>query len=250
MMHIDDFRVRDPFIVNENGQFYLLYADETGVQECAFSNFTHLSGPRPLIDPLADVGEIVAWASPQLAYGSFLTVTVTMSDGRCGVRIFACDEYLPGETVFQPYTELLTPPDWDCTDGRLFGSSLIFSRRSEKSSSIYAMPLTRDNRAPAGRPLWILPDGEAATLWFTKTDAPGLGMLYFRRGQACIASASSWTPVGPWMKMHLEIPVSGCHASLFENLDGSFMAAVSTSDGQMRFCYLEWQDDIFTLIPQ
>ena len=249
-MHIDDFRGRDPFLVNENGQYYLLYADENGVQECAFSRFTHLSRPRPLIAPPSDVGEIAAWASPRLAYGSFLTVTVTLSDGRRGVRVFACDEYIPGDTVFQPYAELLTPPDWDCTDGQIFAGHLIFTRRSPKSSSLYAVPLTDDFRRPAGKPMRILQDGENAVLWFTETYRPGMAMLYFSRGKARIASAASYTPACAWTKHPLSLSVSGCHAALFEDPDNNFMAAVRTSDGRMQFCYLEWQGDSFALIPQ
>lgn len=248
MIHKDRFRGRDPFIINENGQYYLLYADESGICECAFRDLTHLSAPRPLIDPTADVSDIAAWASPQLC-GGILSVTVTRHDGCCGIRLFSCGEYIPGYSTFRPLTGLLTLPEWNCTDGRLFAGHLVFTRRSAHSSSIYTVPLNRDF-LPADKPKRILPDAEAPSLWFTEAQQPGIGMLCFCRGKACIAHAASWTPDGAWMKRPLPIPVSGCHAALFEDSDGSFMAAVSTPDGQMQFCYLEWQGDEFALIPQ
>jgi len=244
--------LRDPFIVNEYGQYYLLYADENGIFERAVRDREHLSPPRPLISPHADVRDIAAWASPQI-YFSYLTVTVTTRDGRRGIRIFQCDcEYMPGVSVFFPLTDLITPPDWNCTDGRLFSGHLVFTRRSPKSSSIYTMPLSRDSRVSLGRPKRILPDGEAAVLWFTDTECrvPGIAMLYFSRGRACIASAASWRPDGAWTKRPLPIPVRGTHAALFDDPDGNLAAILSLPDGRLQLCWLVWQNENFSLIPQ
>jgi len=251
MIHINQLRARKS-IVMEGGAQYLLYADENGVWESRLQNLEYLSEPRPLLHPSVDVHSVAGWDAPRFSYNTLMVVCESAHDGRRGIRLFSADreEQLPGHAKYLPYSGILTPPDWDCTDGCLLGRDLIFTRRAKNSCSIYTVPLSSSCRECAGRPKRIVAGGEAPVLWYTYGYQPGVSMLYFRRGKACVAIADSWTPEGPWKTLDMPYPISGCYASLFISLDGSFMAAIGTPEGNMQFCYIEGRGESLVLFPQ
>ncbi|MBE6559675.1 MAG: hypothetical protein E7662_01010 [Ruminococcaceae bacterium] len=231
---------RAAHVIPDSGQYYLISADGSGVYEQVTRDFIHYSVPRPLIQA-ADAEGITGWSSPHLS-GDTLAVTVDTAEGRHGIRLFTTQEFMPGISRFRPEGGILTPPDWDCTDGKLFFDQLFFTRRSVSGRDIYRiLPGSRRD------PQLILPGGESPVLWL----APGerAAMLYFRQGKA--AAAAQFSPwVSAWTEIPLPIEIEGVSASLYEEPDGGLIAMITREDGGTQFCHLEWMDGGCALIPR
>ena len=231
-------------IICEGGQFYLLYADETGVYERSTRDFVHYSESRPLIRE-EDRAGITGWASPHMCWDR-LAVTVDTAEGRHGIRMFFTQEYMPGYSTFSAPSEVLTPLEWDCTDGILFSGFLYFTRHTDAGSEIWAQPLRSD--VPVGEPYRLF-EGEAPVLFWPIANFDPTAMLFFRNGRACLAKASSpYTPV--WEEIPQAVETEGVSAAVFEDMDGSFMARILREDGTAHFCYLEWAEEGGVLIPR
>ena len=234
-------------IVCEGGQFYLLYADETGVYERSTRDFVHYSESRPLIRE-ADRAGITGWASPHMCWDR-LAVTVDTVDGRHGIRVFFTQEYMPGYSTFSAPSDVLTPPGWDCTDGILFSGFLFFTRRTEAGAEIWVQPLRSD--VPMGDPYRLF-EGECPVLWHfacSEGFVEPTAMLFFRNGRACLSKAASpYSPV--WEEIPQAVETEGVSAAVFEDMDGSFMARILREDGTAHFCYLEWAEESGVLIPR
>ncbi len=237
---MNEFILCGAHVIPDSGQYYLISADGSGIYEQTTRDFIHYSAPRPLIQP-TDAEGITGWASPHLR-GDTLDVTVDTAEGRHGIRLFTTQEYMPGISRFYPLADILTPPDWDCTDGQLFLDQLFFTRRSASGRDIYRL-IPGSSKDPQ----LILPGGEAPALWFAPGKHPA--MLYFRQGKAA-AAAQLYPWSSAWTEIPLPIDVYGVHASLYEEPDGGLIAMITREDGGTQFCHLEWMDGGCALIPR
>ena len=170
---ITDFRVRDPFIVCENGKYYLITSNGRGVAARVSEDLTHFSEPLPIFTPPADFWADRDYSAPEVHRykGKWYLFLSLKSETRCrATQIFVADRFCPEEGMnFVPVSDSpATPAEWECLDGTLYEENgvpcIVFCHEwlQVGDGEICAMPLTADLSAPAGEPKLLLRASEAA----------------------------------------------------------------------------------------
>ncbi|MDR2053592.1 MAG: glycoside hydrolase family 43 protein [Treponema sp.] len=201
-MRISDIQIRDPFVVREDGRYYLfgstdkniwegkgigfdVYASVTGTGPEALTDF---EGPFPAFRPPEDFwSETNFWAPEVHRYrGScYMFATFkTREGGRRGTGILKSESGIKG-----PYAPWgldaggapgpVTPADWECLDGTFFVEEetpyMVFCRewRQVGDGQICAMPLTRDLRQASAAPRLLFRASEAPWAYELRGRPPG-----------------------------------------------------------------------------
>lgn len=171
--HKNDFRVRDPFIVCENGKYYLVHSCGRGVSVRISEDLEYFSDPVPVFTPPENFwADRDYWAPEIHRYkGKWYLFLSLKSEGRCrATQIFVADRFCPEEGMnFVPVSDSpATPAEWECLDGTLYEENgvpyIVFCHEwlQVGDGEICALPLTADLSQPAGAPKLLFRASEAA----------------------------------------------------------------------------------------
>lgn len=252
----EEIRIRDPFILPENGIYYMYGTTdlENGSLRArnTFSVYTstdleNFSEPKVVVDAakLGFWGTYDFWAPEVHKYnGRYYLFGSCKAEGmHRATQIFVCDtpdgDYVPLSDTAR------TPADWECLDGTLFVENdvpyMVFCHEwtQVKNGEIWAMPLSADLTHPVGEP----------TLLFRATDNPQVnghngnyvtdGPFLFRedgkirmiwsstyQGHYAVIEAWADSLFGPWTHGGSRYDFDGGHAMLFTGFDGKRMISL------------------------
>ncbi|MDR2807770.1 MAG: glycoside hydrolase family 43 protein, partial [Spirochaetaceae bacterium] len=263
-MNIKDIQIRDPFVVLEQGLYYLFGSTDKdiwksrGVGFDVYTNtgdLTEWDGPFAAFRPAADFwAEINFWAPEVYVYNGAYVMFATFKPktGRRGTAV------LKSESLLGPFTPWsdgpVTPCEWECLDGTLYIDSagnpfMVFCHEWQqvKDGEICAMPLSKDLRKAAGEPLLLFRASEAPWVrelagrdagnfvtdgpFVWRTDAGELVLLWSSFGEEgyCIglARSKSGTIAGPWEQSPEPLfAKDGGHGMLFRSKEGELYLTI------------------------
>ncbi len=170
--HKNSFRVRDPFILCENGKYYLVHSNGLGVAVRASEDLEYFTDPIPVFTPPENFwADRNYWAPEIHRYkGKWYLFLSLKSEDRCrATQIFVADRFCPEEGMnFVPVSEAPpTPAQWECLDGTLYEENgvpyIVFCHEwlQVGDGEICALPLTKDLSQPAGEPKLLFRASEA-----------------------------------------------------------------------------------------
>ena len=166
-MRLSEINVRDPFILTENGKYYLYgtrgptcWGKADGFDVYTGTDLANWEGPRECFhndgtfwaDRNYWAPEVHRWRGAYYMFASFKT------DGLCrGTAILRAER---PEGPFVPWSGgRVTPPDWECLDGTFYVSRdgrphMVFCHEWVQcgDGEVCALPLTEDLKGPAGEP--------------------------------------------------------------------------------------------------
>lgn len=169
-MHLTDINIRDPFVLPENGKYYMYgtrganFGRETGGFDVYVSeDLETWSDPVPCFDSAAfGLNREVNWAPEVHKYRGryYLFATFTRENGLRGTFALAADS---PEGPFRPHSDgQLTPEAWECLDGTLYVDRqgrpyLVFCHEHTQilNGTICYVPLTEDLRRADGEPVLL-----------------------------------------------------------------------------------------------
>jgi GH43 family beta-xylosidase len=171
-MHISDIQIRDPFVVLEDGTYYLFGSTDKDIWKGPAAGFdvyisegglTCFEGPFPAFRPPADFWSRTNFWAPEIhryngAY--YMFATFKPHEGRRGTAILKSESgitgpYLPWSLNAAGAPGPVTPVDWECLDGTFFVEQgepyMVFCHewRQTGDGQICAIPLTADLRQAA-----------------------------------------------------------------------------------------------------
>ena len=167
-MTLNDINIRDPFVLAENGIYYLYgtRAVRFGRNTGGFDVYTstdleHWSDPAPCFDSRAfGLDRCENWAPEVHKYRGkyYMFATFRQENGLRGTWALIADRL---EGPFRPHSGgALTPDGWECLDGTLYVSKtgapyLVFCHEHTQiiDGKICYIPLTEDLSAAAGAPV-------------------------------------------------------------------------------------------------
>jgi GH43 family beta-xylosidase len=189
-MHISEIQIRDPFVVLEDGVYYLFGSTDTDIWKGRGTGFdvyisrgdlANFDGPFPAFRPPADFwSETNFWAPEVHRYNDawYMFATFKPKEGRRGTAILKSEgdiqgPYVPWGKNAAGISGPVTPAGWESLDGTFFMEAgkpyLVFCHEWQQvgDGQICAMPLADDLQQAEGDP-----DGEAAPkLLFTASEA-------------------------------------------------------------------------------
>lgn len=253
-MKKEEIYVRDPFVLEENGTYYL-YGTRgicsngkcTGLDVYVSTDLENWSEPHEAFTRPADFwADEDFWAPEVHAYnGRYYMFVSFKAAGHCrATQILAADSPMG---PFLPHSDgPVTPADWECLDGTLYVSKkgtpyMVFCHEwvQIKDGEICAVELTADLKAPAGEPFVLLNASSCPGVvpvrgeeWYV-TDGPfmhrlengQLLMLWssFSEGGYCeiISYSDNGEIDGKWLhKKDMLFSSDGGHGMLFRTKEG------------------------------
>ena len=169
-MHLTDINIRDPFVLPEDGKYYMYgtrgenFGRQTGGFDVYVStDLTEWSGPEACFDSAAfGMNGGVNWAPEVHKYRGryYLFATFTGENGLRGTYALASER---PEGPFHPHSDgKLTPAEWECLDGTLYVDRqgrpfLVFCHEHTQilNGTVCYVPLTEDLRQACGEPRLI-----------------------------------------------------------------------------------------------
>ncbi|MDR2654604.1 MAG: glycoside hydrolase family 43 protein [Oscillospiraceae bacterium] len=262
-----DIQIRDPYVFEHGGCYYLYGSTDTDIwkadgvgfdvyiaEDAALAEF---DGPRPAFRPPEGFwSRKNFWAPEVYGYGGkfYMFATFLPVLGRRGTAVLRAESPLG---PFEPWSAgPVTPPEWECLDGTLYIEGgkpyMIFCHEWKDlgDGQICAIPLSEDLRSAAGEAKTLFSASEAP--WADPlpgrpgcyvTDGPNLYrsengallMLWssFHKGKYAIglASCADGRLSGPWRQA--EKPLysdDGGHGMLFKKSGGLFLAIHSPNN--------------------
>lgn len=290
MKNTNDIVSRDPFIlpVAETKTYYLYAAANMNRPDDRILGFDcfrsrdleHWEGPFPVFRPAKDFWATKDYWAPEVHHYQgryYLFATFKAPQRYRGTQILVADS---PQGPFTPLTDRpVTPADWECLDGTLFVDDagvpwIIFCQEwvQVNNGGMWAMPLTADLRAAAGRPVFLFnaseapwkrgsglpPDDMQKRFPVYVTDGPflyrapdrALLMLWSSVGTGgyTLGTARSASNLieGPWIQD--EDPLysgDGGHGMLFRTFDDRLMLALHSPNrgpSRARFFEIEYLD--------
>ena len=172
-----DIHLRDPFVLREEGRYYLygtrgatVWTEAEGFDCYTSDDLVTWDGPHEVFRRSSDFwADRSFWAPECFARGGayYLVATFGAADGRLEVHVLRADSPLGPFALWSEGP--VTPVDWTCLDGTLHFDRadapwLVFSRsfQQEGGGRMYAVELAQDLRSAKG---------EARSL-FRAADAP------------------------------------------------------------------------------
>lgn len=164
-MKTTDINIRDPFVLPDNGKYYLYgtrgagFGRKTGGFDVYVSDdLATWSDPVECFDSARyGMDREVNWAPEVHKYGDryYMFATFTQANGLRGTYSLIADR---PEGPFRPHSDgALTPDGWECLDGTLYVAKdgapyLVFCHEHTQivDGTVCYMPLTADLRAAAG----------------------------------------------------------------------------------------------------
>lgn len=180
-MKIDDINIRDPFVLEENGVYYLYgtRAKNFGKWVGGFDVYTskdleNWSNPVQCFDSNAyGLNREVNWAPEVHKYNGkyYMFATFTTENGRRGTYILKSES---PSGPFEPHSNgAVTPNDWECLDGTLYISQdnkpyLVFCHEHRQiiDGTICYDELSEDLTRCVGEPVTLF--GASSPFWADK----------------------------------------------------------------------------------
>ena len=177
MLRTEQINIRDPFVLNEGGQFYLYgtraatcWGAADGFDVYTGTDLETWEGPFPCF---RNDGSFWAdrnyWAPEVCRVGGafFMFASFKSETRRRGTAVLRAASPLG---PFLPWSDgPVTPQDWECLDGTLYFSRegrpyMVFCHEWVQAGDgeILAMPLSADLKAAAGEPFLLFRASEAA----------------------------------------------------------------------------------------
>ncbi len=179
MIKTADIVIRDPFVLNEGGKYYLYgtrsltcWGEADGFDAYVSSDLENWEGPVEIFHKTEDFPyDKNYWAPEVHKYnGSFYMFATfnTVAKNKKGTMILKADNPLG---PFKPHSEgKITPEEWNCLDGTFYLSPkgvpyMIFSHEWEDvfDGQICAVELAKDLTKPVGEPFTLFSASEAKT---------------------------------------------------------------------------------------
>lgn len=253
-MKISEIHLRDPFIMVENGQYYLYgsrgrtaWGEANGFDVFISKDLETWSDAIEVFHtPEGFWSDRHYWAPEVHKYkGKYYMFASFKSETACrGTQILIADK---PEGPFRVHSDgPVTPRDWECLDGTLYIEDgkpyMVFCHEwlQITDGTMCAIPLTDDLKAAAGDAVVLFRGSDPA--WMEKgqkryiTDGPFLyrtaeGKLLMLwssvtegRYVEAIAESESGTIAGPWKHQEkLLFEKDGGHGMIFRTLDGELM---------------------------
>lgn len=251
-MKNQEINIRDPFIVCENGTYYLYgtRAVDFGIGTGGFDVYTgtdleNWSQPQPVFDSEKyGMNRSCNWAPEVHRYGGryYMFTTFEQPNGNRGTYALVSDSLLG---PFTPHSErALTPEDWYSLDGTLWIEDgkpyLVFCHEHVQilDGTVCCVELSADLRAAVGEPTLLFHGSDAYGVPANAdgryvTDGPYLyrgasGALYmiwstcppdgYYQG---VCMSASGRVRGPWRQLPPLFTKDGGHGMLFRDLSGS-----------------------------
>lgn len=288
-MKLHEIHIRDPFILVEDGKYYMygsrgweLWELGTGLDAYVSEDLENWSAPTEVFRKPRDFwADRNFWAPEVHKYkGSYYMFVSFKSETRCrGTQILRAESPLG---PFLPHSDgPVTPAEWECLDGTFYVDPqgkpyIVFCHEwvQAKDGEICSIPLSEDLTTPIGaprvlfhasEPAWTDPVSWGELLGYV-TDGPFLyrtasGKLMilwasFRDGLYCQAMAYSdnGDVTGNWS--HAEEPLysaDGGHGMVFRTLEGQLKLTLhSPNDTPLErplFFDLEEENDTLRIKP-
>jgi beta-xylosidase len=266
-MRISDIQIRDPFVVFENGVYYMfgstdkdiwksratgfdVYISETGKtgsEEDPSGGLTCFDGPFPAFRPPQDFwSETNFWAPEVHRYNGsyYMFATFKPREGRRGTAILKSESevtgpYLPWSLNTAGVSGPVTPADWECLDGTFFVEQgkpyMVFCHEWQQvgDGEVCVMPLTEDLRHAA-----VNPDGDAAPrVLFRASEAP---WAYELKGR----TPASYVTDGPFMHRTQDGTLLMLWSSFGK--DGRYcIGAARSEDGTLRGPWVQSKEPLY-----
>lgn len=254
MIHRSEIQIRDPYILVEDGVYYLFGTTDADPWKEGHSflcykskDLEHYEGPFPAFAPKEGFEGVINFWAPEVHKhgGSYYMFASFLRPGkRLGTMVLKSDRpegpYVPMTGV--PYT----PDDWSCLDGTFFeedgkiysffihewtqisNGTVELAQLKDDFSGMASDPVTlfRGSDAPWARAMWnggYVTDGPF--IW--KLESGKLAMLWSGFGDEgyTLGVAYSENGVhGPWVQDPEPLfRTDGGHGMIFKNLDGQLM---------------------------
>lgn len=264
-MKASDFILRDPYILLDNGTYYLYgtrsettWTEADGFDCYKSKDLKEWEGPVEIFHrPEGFWADRCYWAPECIRYQDayYLITTLGSQERRKGIYVLKAEK---PEGPFQIYSDRLTPPEWTCIDGTVWMEEgkiyLIYSHSFEDSpdGDMCCQQLSGDLTRAVTEPAVLFSAREAS--WakpvpFAKeefgmdgdvyfTDGPCVfcrdGQLYMtwsswsEHGYAVgLAHSASGTVEGPWVQEAVPFfPENGGHGMTFADKDGIYRFAL------------------------
>jgi len=267
-MHITDINIRDPFVLPENGKYYMYgtrganFGQHTGGFDVyVSSDLKEWSEPIVCFDSESyGMNRQVNWAPEVHKYRGkyYLFATFTRENGLRGTFALVSDR---PEGTFRPHSEgPLTPEEWECLDGTLYIDRqdrpyLVFCHEHTqiKNGTICYVPLTQDLRRADGDPKLIFsgsdpyyvkkktdPDAHYVTdgPFMFRTENGTLLMLWstFPNGQyaECVARSDNGEINGNFEHLEPVITNDGGHGMIFRAPNALYLTYHSPNKSLME----------------
>ena len=266
MPKLNQIQLRDPFVVCEDGTYYLFGSTDPDIWRApgigfdvyrGVGQFHDFEGPFPAFRPPREFWSEKNFWAPEVRRhnGSyFMFATFKPVSGCRGTAVLRSD------TIMGPYLPwsqgVVTPHDWECLDGTLYVDRgrqawMVFCHEWSQigDGQICALPLTDDLSAAAGEPFTLFSASQAEWAAPLRGRAPGsyvtdgpyvvrredeLFLLWSSFGEAgnyCIgvARSDSGELAGPWIQSARALfEADGGHGMVFRDLAGGLHLAIHT----------------------
>lgn len=277
----DDFRVRDPFVLAEDGVYYLYeskaFSGGTGAFVRVSRDLKHWSGKKEVMTVPPGMHTTAVWA-PEVhkyngAYWMFATVTrkipVPGKDGKIdkkrGTWVFR------SESPLEPFVAVkkgpVPPEDWFTLDGTLLVDGgkpyMVFCHEwvQIKDGKICYAPLSDDFASFTAPPVDMLSAYGAVEGAQYVTDGP-----YFWRSEksdtlymvwsnfikradsphkdyiVLVRKSESGTLAGPWSKDEILFEKDGGHSMIFKDFDGRILLSLHQTNNNPHMKLFELED--------
>ena len=249
-MKLSDINIRDPFVLVENGTYYLYgtraqnFGRNTGGFDVYLSeDLETWSDPLPVFDSASyGLNREVNWAPEVHKYKGqyYLFATFTQENGLRGTYALIADR---PEGPFHPHSDgALTPDGWECLDGTLYVAKdgkpfLVFCHEHTQilNGKVCYVPLKDDLSAPAGDAVdlflatdpYYMPEPVEGKHYITdgpfmfRTKDGALLMIWstFPEGKyaQCVARSLSGEIQGPFEHLAPLITDDGGHGMIFRD---------------------------------
>lgn len=282
-MKRDDINIRDPFVLPYNGKYYMYgtrgsecWTDEAfGLDVYVSEDLENWNGPKEIFRRGTDFWATKNYWAPEVYEynGAFyMFVSLKSETEHRGTFIFKADA---PDSEFKPYSERITPADWECLDGTLYISKaeipyMIFCHEwtQIKNGQICAIELAKDLKSAVGEPKVLITASDAPWIKPAQgndtyvTDGPfvmrlsdgELIMLWSSFGEEgyteAISRSSNKEIDGVWTHDEkLLFKKDGGHGMVFRAFDGRLILALHSPNVRTleRPCFYEIKENNGTL---
>ena len=179
---VDDIHIRDPFILPDNGKYYLTgtnASDKTFFPVYVSEDLVHWSEAKTIYAPSEDMQDTLDYWAPEIHFYKgkyYLFATINRDGDYRGTYIFVCDT--PDGEYQMLSNGVATPEHGMCLDGTLYIEDgkpyMIFCHEWLQvcNGTMCYVPLTDDLKVASGNP----------KLMFSATDAPWCRAISLNRG--------------------------------------------------------------------